>query len=121
MATENPILSLPNELIVEIAVVSQTRDEGNIKSELVLSSICRHLRYAVIGAPELWTKVELDPSSENSINLSQIYLERSAAREIWITLRSRGVKLQTRGLHQLTPHLPRISRLNVVATVILKF
>ncbi|KAJ7628476.1 hypothetical protein FB45DRAFT_918373 [Roridomyces roridus] len=117
MATQSPFLSLPNELIVEIAVVTQNGDEENTKSELILSNVCRRFRHAVLGAPELWTKVEMDLTSEGSTNLSQLYLDRSTAREIWVTLRAllAGDVLETKGLRQLTPHLARISRLSVEA------
>ncbi|KAJ7628337.1 hypothetical protein FB45DRAFT_918057, partial [Roridomyces roridus] len=104
-------------LIVEIEVASQNGEEGNSKSELILFSICRRFRYAVIGSPELWAEVEMDATSEISINLSQLYLERSAAREIWVTLRApgRSTEILSEGLPLLTPHIIRISRLNVVA------
>ncbi|KAJ7628350.1 hypothetical protein FB45DRAFT_1059140 [Roridomyces roridus] len=117
MTTQNSILSLPNELIAEITVASQNGDDEKTKSELILSSICRRFRDAVISAPELWTKVEMEATSERSVNLSQLYLERSAAREVWITLRAFGVGdvRKTSGLLQLTPHLTRISRLTVAS------
>ncbi|KAJ7628335.1 hypothetical protein FB45DRAFT_1059126 [Roridomyces roridus] len=81
------------------------------------SSICCRFRHAVIGSPELWTKVELDATSENSTNLSQIYLERSAAREIWVTLRApgRSTEILTGGLPLLTLYDIRISRVTVAA------
>jgi hypothetical protein len=41
----------------------------------------------MVGAPDLWTLIETDLSGERSIEILKLYLERSRARQILVTLR----------------------------------
>ncbi|KAJ7628438.1 hypothetical protein FB45DRAFT_1059207 [Roridomyces roridus] len=120
LTQEPPILRLPNEILVEIAVAGQRADwesqpDDLFTTELALSQLCRRFRHAITSAPELWTRVHVDLSSQDSINLSRLYLERSATQKISITLdvhHSESTSREAVDSH-LTPHITRITRLYI--------
>ncbi|KAJ6591036.1 hypothetical protein DFH09DRAFT_191901 [Mycena vulgaris] len=120
------IFSLPNELLVAIAAAGQENRlplwldrDGAFKSESTLSHVCRHLRAAIIGAPELWTLVEADLDLDGSVENFKLYLERSRASKIWVTVREFGLEPDILSEHiaLLLPHTHRIWRLGIMSTV----
>ncbi|KAJ6588283.1 hypothetical protein B0H19DRAFT_1366935 [Mycena capillaripes] len=117
--------SLPDELLELIAAAGQERrvpdSQGAFKSEWTLSQISRRLREVIVGAPTLWTFVEANLEAEGSVEILNLYLERSGGCSIWITLQSltdhedvhEFYVLQER-LSQIVPHIYCIWRLSVV-------
>ncbi|KAJ6591094.1 hypothetical protein DFH09DRAFT_193222 [Mycena vulgaris] len=121
------ILSLPNELLVEIAAAGQEnrvdRDE-KFRSEWVMSHVSRRFRDAIVGAPVLWTTVDVELGSDGAVEISKLYLERSRSCKIAATLRAepRGYfrppglgQIMVENLSHILPHTPRIRRLDIIA------
>ncbi|KAJ7214725.1 hypothetical protein B0H12DRAFT_359354 [Mycena haematopus] len=74
----------------------------------------------MLGTPTLWTAIQVDLHSEGSVNILQLYLERSQACFISATLEHRtklkdeSEDLISERLHQIVVHIDRISWLKVV-------
>ncbi|KAJ6591025.1 hypothetical protein DFH09DRAFT_1273716 [Mycena vulgaris] len=120
----SPILSLPNELLAEIGAVGQAEERLKLEQattlsyrfhsvalnlEWTLSHVSSRFREAIINAPVLWTVVRIDFSSESSIEISKLYLERSQGCKIWVT--ARNGHLIAEDLSQIISHSSRIWRL----------
>ncbi|KAJ7356744.1 hypothetical protein DFH08DRAFT_954078 [Mycena albidolilacea] len=93
------IHSLPNELLVAIAVAGQENRVADLyrpgqwrsgsttsKCEWIWSRLSQRFRGVIVGAPDLWTLIETDFSGERSIEILKLYLERSRERQISVTL-----------------------------------
>ncbi|KAJ7764612.1 hypothetical protein DFH07DRAFT_811815 [Mycena maculata] len=114
------ILSLPDELLVEIAAMGQEdRDpDDEFKSEWELSHVSRRFRHSIVGAATLWTQIEVAAeTTEGSVEVFKLYLERSRACKLWLTLRDsdpvqRDFRVEERFSHFL-PHIQRIWRLDI--------
>ncbi|KAJ7839570.1 hypothetical protein B0H14DRAFT_3697691 [Mycena olivaceomarginata] len=109
------ISSLPNELLV--AIVAAGQDCGTdfppraFKSEWILSQVSQRFRDVILGAPALWTLIQTDSYDLRAVETLMLYLERSAAHKISITLRSgsRYPEGPLRGcLTQILPHVERL-------------
>ncbi|KAJ7823621.1 hypothetical protein B0H14DRAFT_1310367 [Mycena olivaceomarginata] len=128
-APTTTISSLPYELLVAIAVAGQEDRvaESNweirtttFKSEWTLSQLSQRFRDVIVGAPALWTLIETDFISEGSVEIFDLYLERSRASKLSIILRqylsSRAVgeRLLLTGTNHIVPHVHRIQRLRIL-------
>ncbi|KAJ7764507.1 hypothetical protein DFH07DRAFT_376609 [Mycena maculata] len=117
-STQSPpaIFSLPDELLVEIAAAGQVHE---FDAEWALSHISHRFRDAIIGAPTLWTVVYTQLLVEGSVEISKLYLERSRACKIWVTLYEvpLGVDVERHSivdrLSHLVPHIHRIRNLRI--------
>ncbi|KAJ6486780.1 hypothetical protein C8R45DRAFT_995856 [Mycena sanguinolenta] len=128
------ICSFPNELLVAISLAGQedrvaetsssgsqwqTRSAGTFKSEWILSRLSQRFRRVIIGAPSLWTLAEADLDDEGSVEVLKLYLERSRACEISITLRqslNSGLEydlLLKRVESSIPAHFNRVRRLRI--------
>ncbi|KAJ7628329.1 hypothetical protein FB45DRAFT_36198 [Roridomyces roridus] len=105
MAQTTPILSLPDELIAEVAAV-------DTPLEWTLSHVCRRFRNAVVGTPALWTTVPVDLTHEGAVQISQLYFDRSASLGLSVTLKTEYKVAES--LAHFVPHIPRVVRLTVV-------
>jgi hypothetical protein len=116
--------SLPNELLVAIAAAGQegrflhsnTAFDFKFKSEWTLSHLCRRFRESIVGAPELWTHVEIDLNVRRSVEIFNLYLERCGTRPISATLQyfaAPNYHLVDKRLRQIVPHMGRIWRLSI--------
>ncbi|KAJ7356679.1 hypothetical protein DFH08DRAFT_802686 [Mycena albidolilacea] len=108
------ISSLPNELLVAIAVAGKEHNEAENwemhsttwKAEWTLSHLSRRFSNVIIGAPELWALVEM-VSGKGSVEILELLcLERSRAYKISIILRQSS--LPHHWAYQIVPHLSRI-------------
>ncbi|KAJ6464036.1 hypothetical protein C8R45DRAFT_1220126 [Mycena sanguinolenta] len=105
------IFSLPNELLETIAAAGQEDRVANLyssyrdhrlnsyegfrsrtfpkifKSERTLSHVSRRFREIIVGAAALWTIIEAHWSERTSMKLFELYLQRSKALKISVTLR----------------------------------
>ncbi|KAJ7356756.1 hypothetical protein DFH08DRAFT_464462 [Mycena albidolilacea] len=135
-APTSTILSIPNELLVAIAVAGQEdrvadlnskTQSATFKSEWTLSHVSQRFRDITVGAPELWTTIETDVSgSEGSVKIRKLYLERSRARQISVALREpREYYILEEGLLDLdervgdiVSHVNRIRWLRIVLTAV---
>ncbi|KAJ7481483.1 hypothetical protein FB451DRAFT_1394135 [Mycena latifolia] len=85
------IFSLPNELFIAIAFAGQEPDRIHIhvdfKSEWTLSHVSRRFRDVIIGAPVLWTFVEIDRTHQGSVEIMKLYFARSLGCKIRANLR----------------------------------
>ncbi|KAJ7764508.1 hypothetical protein DFH07DRAFT_1059053 [Mycena maculata] len=122
------IFSFPDELLVEIAAAGQRdRDPAPVdqfQSEWNLSHVSRRFRDAIIGAPTLWTLVTVKLRVEGSVELFKLYLERSRACKIRVTLYEMSYRVMHMDSHfiahqlrHLVPHIGRIWRLRLVSEV----
>ncbi|KAJ7356845.1 hypothetical protein DFH08DRAFT_1075934 [Mycena albidolilacea] len=127
-APTTTISSLPYELLVAIAAAGQEDRvaESNweihtttFKSEWTLSQLSQRFRDAIVGAPALWTLIETD-FSEGSVEILNLYLERSRASKLSIILRQHlssravGKRLLLQGTNHIIPHVHRIQRLRIL-------
>lgn len=101
MSTPNLIHSLPNELLVAIASAGQEDRVADLTtlhsgwstqptafcSEWALSYLSYRFRDVISGASELWTLTETNFAVEGSVEIFKLYLERSRACKISVTLR----------------------------------
>ncbi|KAJ7819375.1 hypothetical protein B0H14DRAFT_2836610 [Mycena olivaceomarginata] len=101
MSTPNLIHSLPNELLVAIASAGQEDRVADLTtphsgwstqptafcSEWTLSHLSHRFRDVISGASELWTLTEANFAAEGSVEIFKLYLERSRACKISVTLR----------------------------------
>ncbi|KAJ7608435.1 hypothetical protein FB45DRAFT_1011023, partial [Roridomyces roridus] len=92
-----PILRIPDELVVEIV------DAADYPAELTVSHVCRSLRQTVVNASTLWTDVVVNVNRDGSVEISKLYIERSAPRQIRLTLNAVS-DLQPQSLRVLTPN-----------------
>ncbi|KAJ7356875.1 hypothetical protein DFH08DRAFT_802839 [Mycena albidolilacea] len=128
-APTTTISSLPYELLVAIAVAGQEDRvaESNweirtttFKSEWTLSQLSHRFRDVIVGAPALWTLIETDFISEGSVEILNLYLERSRASKLSIMLcqqwssRAVGERLLLTGTNHIVPHVHRIQRLRIL-------
>ncbi|KAF7350444.1 F-box domain-containing protein [Mycena venus] len=120
------IYSLPNELLVAIAVAGQEGD-GNLqprtfKPEWTLSHVSRRFRDIIIGAPVLWTFIDANLDVAGSMEILKLYLERSQACYISVTLRSSLDTWKTphedstivQRLYEIVPHFHHIVKLKIM-------
>ncbi|KAF8124032.1 hypothetical protein K438DRAFT_1893626 [Mycena galopus ATCC 62051] len=139
------IFSLPNELLAAVAVAGQedravdSYSRGSqwetaletFKPEWTLSHLCHRFRDVVVGTPALWTLIEADLVKEGSMEILQLYLERSRACKISTTIRESpnndaldilltggslidAYDLLPTRVSQIVPHIHRIQRLRIV-------
>jgi hypothetical protein len=77
-------------------------------------------RDIIVGAPELWTLIETDLGSEGSMEILKLYLERSRARQISVTLRQPSesdmleIGLEDRVTGGIVPQVTRIRWLRII-------
>ncbi|KAF7367444.1 F-box domain-containing protein [Mycena sanguinolenta] len=95
------IFRLPNELLMGIAAAGQEEriaetfsprsrwqtPSATFKSEWTMSQLSRRFRAAIVGAPNLWTLAEAELEHQGSVEVLKLYLERSQACKVSITLR----------------------------------
>ncbi|KAJ7603960.1 hypothetical protein DFH06DRAFT_1349798 [Mycena polygramma] len=112
------ISSLPNELLAVVAAAGQ---EGRVadsnasfdcKSEWTLSQVSRRFRQSIVGAPSLWTLLEVNFDAEGSIEISKLYLARSRACPIRVTILSRShifsIEKEDLITRNFIPHIARV-------------
>ncbi|KAJ7164906.1 hypothetical protein C8R46DRAFT_1097575 [Mycena filopes] len=115
------LLTLPNELLVAIAAAGSNQDHivvrRRYRCEWTLSQVSRRLREVIIGAPTLWTLVELDLHHRQFTDIAQVYLSRSRACHICVLFRETkdidSDHLIAERIRVLVPHLSRIKRLRL--------
>ncbi|KAJ7661692.1 hypothetical protein B0H17DRAFT_1094263 [Mycena rosella] len=131
--SESPpsLLSLPNELLVAIIAVGQEArlPDDDFKPEWTMSRVSSRLRALTIGAPELWTLVEiaLHAGFGRAVEKSKLYLERSQRCKVWAAVRGQPMhqfswsdprvekRLVAERLGHILPHTHRIWRLDIIA------
>ncbi|KAJ7789462.1 hypothetical protein B0H14DRAFT_242345 [Mycena olivaceomarginata] len=114
------ISSLPNELLIAIAVAGQEDNDAENwetqstawKAEWILSQLSQRFRDVIVGASELWALIETDVFGKGSVEILELYLERSRASKISVTLRE-SPAFQQNWAHQIVPHLDRIKELRI--------
>ncbi|KAJ7764556.1 hypothetical protein DFH07DRAFT_1016289 [Mycena maculata] len=109
--------SFPDELLVEIATAAVQEDRrlaDEFRAGLTLSHLSYRFRDIIIGTPTLWTVIKAELLVEGSVELLKLYLERSRACKIWVTLRelsdSDYRRLIAADLSHVLPHVNRIWR-----------
>ncbi|KAJ7849335.1 hypothetical protein B0H13DRAFT_2088730 [Mycena leptocephala] len=118
------ICSLPNELLAAVVVAGQEEPVADsqpraFNPEWTLSHVCRRFRDLIVGSPTLWTIIYADFETEGSMKIFKLYLERSGACNVSVTLHGSRCLLdeylaeQSR-FSQIVPHVNRIWRLRVV-------
>ncbi|KAJ7164892.1 hypothetical protein C8R46DRAFT_300308 [Mycena filopes] len=117
------LLTLPNELLVAIAAAgSRPAEDLTVvrqcyRCEWTLSQVSRRLRDVIIGAPTLWTLLELDLHHEELTEIAQLYLTRSRACHLSAFLYEMedidNDDLIAERIRVLVPHLPRIRTLRL--------
>ncbi|KAJ6588186.1 hypothetical protein B0H19DRAFT_1247880 [Mycena capillaripes] len=93
--TQAPTMySLPNELLVAIAVAGQEsrvvdslETVFNLRTEWTLSHLSHRFRDVIVSAPELWTFAEVNLEAEGSAEIFSRYLEGSGTCSISVTIR----------------------------------
>jgi hypothetical protein len=84
------------------------------KAEWTLSHLSQRFRDVVVGAPELWTLTEADFSVEGSVEILNLYLERSRTSKISTTLRGESSIMEDGFLQKrVIPHVNRMCRLRI--------
>ncbi|KAJ7839568.1 hypothetical protein B0H14DRAFT_3869700 [Mycena olivaceomarginata] len=123
------IYSLPQELLVAIVTAEQedrraravglepTRTVFN--SEWALSHTSRRFRDAIVGAPALWTLIEIDldlPVFPGCVEILKLYLQRSNRCHLSVTLRSYSPEDHgfTKGLSEILPHVERLWKFAII-------
>jgi hypothetical protein len=128
MKTPITICSLPEELLVAIAAAGQEGRASTravdlqpakevFKSEWALSHTSRRFRNVVVGAPALWTFIEILLDFPGSVKIFKLYLQRSRACKISVTFRcpfSADEGLLKNCLRQIVRNLGRLWRLAVM-------
>ncbi|KAJ7628442.1 hypothetical protein FB45DRAFT_918298 [Roridomyces roridus] len=118
-ATSNltpPILRLPNELIAEIAAARLDEAAQHTKEStiILLSHVCQRFRQTLLGTSAFWATFTLDIYEEGSVNISRLFLERSAMREVRLSLEALDLDdAEAKSLLHLIPHATRISWLSI--------
>ncbi|KAJ7024342.1 hypothetical protein C8F04DRAFT_1131640 [Mycena alexandri] len=119
------IFCLPDDLLIEVAAALHhdqqlyPNPDRGLKAEWVLSRVSQRFQHVILHARELWTVIEVELQSNGSMNILQLYLERSGAYAIWLTVRD-SLSLQSSSrlvqcLNYILPHLGRIWQLNFLA------
>ena len=96
LASENPLADfdfkkLPKELLVRIFRHARVDSAlgayiNTFRYPVALSQVCRHWRTVAIGAPILWTNIDVpEYHTEGAKEGVRIYLERSKPRPIFLT------------------------------------
>ncbi|KAJ7721011.1 hypothetical protein B0H16DRAFT_379017 [Mycena metata] len=116
------ILSLPNELLLAIVAAGRELEEGSVavqqlKPEWTCSQVCRRFRSVIVGAPGLWTLIDLDLHSDALADIANLYFTRSQACILSATLReSEDIEndpLVAEQLSVIVPHIHRIRQLRL--------
>ncbi|KAJ7721007.1 hypothetical protein B0H16DRAFT_378949 [Mycena metata] len=116
------ILSLPNELLLAIVAAGQELEERSVaaqqlRPEWTWSQVCRRFRDVIVGAPGLWTIIDLDLHSDTLADIANLYFTRSQACILNVTLReSKDIDNDSFVAEQLSiivPHIHRIRQLRV--------
>ncbi|KAJ7756922.1 hypothetical protein B0H16DRAFT_1885657 [Mycena metata] len=116
------ILSLPNELLIDIVAAGQELEEGSaavqqLRPEWTWSQVCRRFRDVIVGAPGLWTLIDLDLHSDTLAEIADLYFNRSQACTLCATLReSKDIdndSIVAERLSIIVPHIHRIRQLRV--------
>ncbi|KAJ7151411.1 hypothetical protein C8R43DRAFT_951208 [Mycena crocata] len=86
-----PILTLPDELLITIAGAGQeegihTKDLVPFRSEWALAHVSRRFRDVILGTPALWTLAEATLAHKGSVEIFNLYLERSQTCKLWVVL-----------------------------------
>ncbi|KAF7367424.1 F-box domain-containing protein [Mycena sanguinolenta] len=140
MNAATTISSLPSELLGAIAVAGQEERVAdsygpdpqwhtdskihNFSSEWVLSHVSRRFRGVMINSPALWTLIGVDLDVLGSVEMFKLYLDRSRACKISITLREDpkdpdadldddAMQLMFMRVTQIVPHINRIRTLRI--------
>ncbi|KAJ7711925.1 hypothetical protein B0H16DRAFT_1900422 [Mycena metata] len=118
MTHPTTILTLPNELLLAIVAAGQEIVEGQqLKPEWTCSQVCRRFRDVIVGAPGLWTLIDLDLHSDSLADIANLYFTRSQACLLSATLReSKDIEKDTFVAEQLSvivPHIHRIRQLRL--------
>ncbi|KAJ7721012.1 hypothetical protein B0H16DRAFT_1896634 [Mycena metata] len=122
------ILALPNELLIAIVAAGQEIEEGSVavqrlKPEWTWSQVCRRFRDVIVGAPGLWTLIDLDLHSDALADIANLYFTRSQACILSATLReSEDIEndpLVAEQLSVIVPHIHRIRQLHLFLSAIL--
>ncbi|KAJ7818163.1 hypothetical protein B0H14DRAFT_1375898 [Mycena olivaceomarginata] len=134
MSAQNLLYSLPNELLVAIASSGQEDRVADLTSphsawptqptafcsEWTLSHLSHRFRDVIVGASELWKLTEANLATEGSVEIFKLYLERSRACKISVTLREFpegniiGSGLPMRTGRIIVAHLKRIWSLRIL-------
>jgi hypothetical protein len=132
MSAQNLLYSLPNELLVAIASAGQEDRLADLTSphsawptqptafcsEWTLSHLSHRCRDVIVGASELWKLTEANLATEGSVEIFKLYLERSRACEVSVTLRefpeSNIIGLPMRTGQIIVAHLNRIWNLRIL-------
>ncbi|KAJ7291193.1 hypothetical protein C8J57DRAFT_211389 [Mycena rebaudengoi] len=113
-----PIFSLPDELllcVVSAADAEQFEWSGRqAPFYWTISHVCRRFRDAVVGAPTLWSKIEIELTNPASWKISDLYMERSEACALSVTLRHSRDTRPHNELLSLLSHSNRIQRLTII-------
>ncbi|KAJ7084026.1 hypothetical protein B0H15DRAFT_849821 [Mycena belliarum] len=115
------VFSLPNELLVAIAVSESVLYDSSVcRPERTLSHVCRHFRNVLICTSILWTLVEANLTLEGSVETMKLYLTRSVTCRIRVCLYESSPMVDEDsfvmdGLAQLLLNAHRISRMAVRA------
>ncbi|KAJ7028704.1 hypothetical protein C8F04DRAFT_1265663 [Mycena alexandri] len=112
------ILSLPNELLIAIATAGQggSVTVQQLRPEWSLSQVCRRFRDIIVGAPVLWTLIELDLHSDMLADIANLYFTRSQACHLRTILREckdTDDELIAERLSVIVPHIHRIRQLRI--------
>ncbi|KAF7367425.1 hypothetical protein MSAN_00805100 [Mycena sanguinolenta] len=141
MSTKTTIFSLPNELLGAIAAAGQEERVAdsygpdprwhtdskidNFRSEWVLSHVSRRFRDVIINSPALWTLIGAKLDAWGSVEMLKLYLDRSCACKISITLREfpkntdadlddDALELRLIRVSQIVPHISRVRTLRIL-------
>ncbi|KAJ7756931.1 hypothetical protein B0H16DRAFT_1824611 [Mycena metata] len=118
MNSATTILGLPNELLLAIVAAGQEIVDGQqLKPEWTCSQVCRRFRDVIVGAPGLWTLIDLDLHSDSLADIANVYFTRSQACLLSATLReSKDIQndpLVAEQLSVIVPHIHRIRQLRL--------
>ncbi|KAJ7839563.1 hypothetical protein B0H14DRAFT_1067545 [Mycena olivaceomarginata] len=125
------IYSLPNEIIIAIAAAGQEGHTGArtcelrptkiFKPEWALSHTSRRFRDVTVGAPALWAVIEIIFDLPGSVEILDLYLQRSQGCKISATFRTlssedsmEGHGLFIKGLGQILLHIERLWKFAII-------
>ncbi|KAJ7336299.1 hypothetical protein DFH08DRAFT_286020 [Mycena albidolilacea] len=123
------IYSLPEELFVAIVTTEQEDRRARavglkltgtvFKSEWALSHTCRRFRDAIVGAPALWTLIDIRLDLwefPGCVEILKLYLQRSNGCHLSATLRSRTPEDHgfTKGLSEILLHVERLWKFAII-------
>ncbi|KAJ7930135.1 hypothetical protein B0H13DRAFT_1859261 [Mycena leptocephala] len=123
-ATPITLPSLSNELLVAIAAAGQKGrlpdlcTPPNLEIGMDFVPPFRRFREAIVGAPMLWKLVEANLNSLGSLEIFELYLERSGTCPIWATfqhdLLSSSASLSAKRLSRIVPRINRVCWLRIM-------